>query len=87
MPSLMQNMYQGLNLKLRVPLVTKNELCGCQLLLRTAKSESARGDAQNFGKCQAPVAPVLTQAQSLTIQEVYEAKSLMVATTGGPHIS
>ena len=58
----MQNMYQGLNLKLRVPLVTNNELFGCQLLLRTSKSAGARGDVQNFGGCQAPAAPVLTQA-------------------------
>ena len=50
------------NLKLRVPLVTWNELCWCQLVLRTSKSEGARGDVQNFGGCQAPVAPVLTQA-------------------------
>ena len=49
-------------MKLRVPLVTKNDLCGCQLVLRTSKSAGARGDVQNFGGCQAPAAPVLTQA-------------------------
>ena len=49
-------------MKLRVPLVTKKELCGCQLVLRTSKSAGAGGDVQNFGGCQAPVAPVLTQA-------------------------
>ena len=49
-------------MKLRVPLSTENELCGCQLVLRTSKSTGARGDVQNFGGCQAPAAPVLTQA-------------------------
>ena len=48
--------------KLRVSLITKNELCRCQLVLRTSKSAGARGDVQNFGGCQAPAAPVLTQA-------------------------
>ena len=43
-------------------LITKNELCGCQLVLRTSKSAGARGDVQNFGGCQALAAPVLTQA-------------------------
>ena len=52
-------------MKLRVPLVTKKELCGCQLVLRTSKSAGARGDVQNFGGCQAPAAPVLTQALEL----------------------
>ena len=32
------------------------------LLLKTSKSAGARGDVQNFGGCQAPAAPVLTQA-------------------------
>ena len=45
-----------------LPCVTYNELCGCQLVLRTSKSAGAGGDVQNFGGCQAPVAPVLTQA-------------------------
>ena len=49
-------------MKLRVPLVTKNDLCGCQLVLRTSKSMGAIGDVQNFGGGQAPAAPVLTQA-------------------------
>ena len=49
-------------MKLRVPIVTWNELCGCQLVFRTSKSAGARGDVQNFGGCQAPAAPVLTQA-------------------------
>ena len=50
------------NLKLKVPLVKKNVLCRCQLVSRTSKSAGAGGDVQNFGGCQAPVAPVLTQA-------------------------
>ena len=33
-----------------------------QLVLRTSKSAGDRGDVQNFGGRQAPVAPVLTQA-------------------------
>ena len=51
-----------LDLKLRVPSVTYNELCGCQLVLDTSKTTGARGDVQNFGRCQALAAPVLTQA-------------------------
>jgi hypothetical protein len=44
-----------------------HELCGCQLVLRTSKPAGARGDVQKFGGClfggcQAPAAPVLTQA-------------------------
>ena len=54
-------------MKLRVPLVTENELCGCQLVLRTSKFAGARGDVQNFGDCQAPAAPVLTQGMSAQI--------------------
>ena len=50
------------NLKLKVPLITYIDLCGCQLVLRTSKSAGAGADVQNFGGCQAPVAPVLTQA-------------------------
>ena len=34
----------------------------CQLVLRTSKSAGARGYVQNLGGCQAPAAPVLTQA-------------------------
>ena len=49
-------------MKLRVPLVTENEVCGCQLVLRTSKSAGARCDVQNFGRCQAPAELVLTQA-------------------------
>ena len=30
--------------------------------IKTSKSAGARGDVQNFGGCQAPAAPVLTQA-------------------------
>ena len=37
-------------------------MCGCHLVLKTTKSVGARGDVQNFGGCQAPAAPVLTQA-------------------------
>ena len=32
------------------------------LVFRTSKSAGARGDVQNLGGCQAPAAPVLTQA-------------------------
>ena len=42
-------------------LITKNELCRCQLVLRTSKSKGARGVVQNFGGL-APAAQVLTQA-------------------------
>jgi hypothetical protein len=45
-----------------------NELCGCQLVIRTSISAGARGDVQDFGGCQAPVAPVLTQALLLVVQ-------------------
>ena len=38
------------------------KICGCQLVLRASKSVGAGDDVQNFGRCQAPVAPVLTQA-------------------------
>ena len=54
-------------MKLRVPLVTYNEFCGYQLVLRTSKSAGARGDVQNFGRCQAPAAPVLTQALHISV--------------------
>ena len=48
-------------MKLRVPLVTQNEL----FVLKPSKSTVGKGDVQNFGRCQAPVAPVLTQALNL----------------------
>ena len=39
-----------------------NEQKDKALVLRTSKSAGAGGDVQNFCECQAPVAPVLTQA-------------------------
>ena len=35
---------------------------GVPVSIKTSKSAGARGDVQNFGGCQAPAAPVLTQA-------------------------
>ena len=37
------------------------------LVLKIPISAGARGDVQNFGGCQAPVAPVLTQALTLNL--------------------
>ena len=53
---------RGLSYEFETKGATQNEHCGCQLVLRTSKSVGARGDVQNVGGCQAPAAPVLTQA-------------------------
>ena len=65
-------------MKLRVRLVTQNELWGCQLVVRTTKSVGARGDVQNFGGCQAPKAPVLTQALEMYSGEDFTSRESVV---------
>ena len=40
--------------------IVETKLFWCQFVLKTSKS--VKGNVQNFGRCQAPMAPVLTQA-------------------------
>ena len=46
--------------------------------IRASKSAGARGDVQNFGRYQAPTAPMLTQALRYSILMVVNPKMIVV---------